>query len=82
MNKKLSKIHNITEANKNLLNEVGGNDIMNDFGGELSDFMDKVLDHYEGRLSKTMVTGLLINTIQKIGNDKRYTQHTGMPQHK
>ena len=81
MSKRRDRLNNIQEANKNLLNEVGGNDIMADFGGELSDFMDKVLDHYEGRLSKTMVTGLLINTIQKIGNDKRYTQHSRMPKH-
>jgi hypothetical protein len=56
-----------------LLNEVGGQDIMNDFGNELDSLIDRVLNHYEGKLSKTMVAGLLINAIQTISDKKKYT---------
>jgi hypothetical protein len=56
-----------------LLNEVGGQDIMRDFGAELEGLIEKVLSHYEGNLSKTMVAGLLINAIQTISDKKKYT---------
>lgn len=67
-----SKIKKILR--EELLNEVGGQDIMDDFGSEVESLIDNILAHYEGRLSPTMVTGLLMNIVQKIGDKKGYTK--------
>lgn len=66
-------VKKIIKEDKQPLNEVGGADIMRDFGSELESLIDKVLDHYEGRLNKTMVSALLARAITVIGDKKKYT---------